>query len=174
MNWLKKWVILTTGRHFHIWYQKHGCYSSCMSSHAPHLSSSVGIPQFEHGVPAVKEFRSEELLLHDMRKNKPLPPQSSNNYWIKLCRNPQIRKQSSLRKQYGIFAAGSGAVNRWVADVLPRETSPAARNEGKRLFSQDTNNFIYIRIGNSKISTDIWHKYHEWYFKIVIRNFTSR
>ena len=22
--------------------------------------------------------------------------------------------------------------------------------------------------------SDIWHKYHEWYFKIVIRNFTSR
>ena len=61
-------------------------------------------------------------------------------------------------------------VNRWVADVLPRETSPATRNEGKRLFSQDTNNFIYIRIGNSMISSDICHKYHEWYFKIVIRN----
>ena len=44
MNWLKNWVILTTGRHFHIWYQKHGCYSSRMSPHAPHLSSSVGIP----------------------------------------------------------------------------------------------------------------------------------
>ena len=24
------------------------------------------------------------------------------------------------------------------------------------------------------ISSDIWHKYHEWYFKIVTRNFTSR
>ena len=24
------------------------------------------------------------------------------------------------------------------------------------------------------ISSDIWHKYHEWYFKLVIRNFTSR
>ena len=30
-----------------------------------------------------------------------------------------------------------------------------------------------ICIGNSMICTDIWHKYHEWYFKIVIRNFTS-
>ena len=109
MNWLKNWVILTTGRLFHIWYQKHGCYSSRMSPHAPHLSSSVGIPWFEHGVPAVKEFRSEELLLQVMRKNKPLPPQPSNNYWIKLYRNPQIRKQSSLRKQYGIFVPGSGA-----------------------------------------------------------------
>ena len=31
-----------------------------------------------------------------------------------------------------------------------------------------------ICIGNSMICSDIWHKYHEWYFKIVIRNFTSR
>ena len=31
-----------------------------------------------------------------------------------------------------------------------------------------------IRIGNSMICSDIWHKYHEWYFEIVIRNFTSR
>ena len=27
-----------------------------------------------------------------------------------------------------------------------------------------------ICMGNSLISCDIWHKYHEWYFKIVIRN----
>ena len=27
-----------------------------------------------------------------------------------------------------------------------------------------------ISIGNSMISSDIWHKYYEWYFKIVIRN----
>ena len=31
-----------------------------------------------------------------------------------------------------------------------------------------------ICIGNSMICSDICHKYHEWYFKIVIRNFTSR
>ena len=31
-----------------------------------------------------------------------------------------------------------------------------------------------ISIGNSMICSDIWHKYHKWYFKIVIRNFTSR
>ena len=29
-------------------------------------------------------------------------------------------------------------------------------------------------IGNSMICSDIWHIYHEWYFKIVMRNFTSR
>ena len=33
-----------------------------------------------------------------------------------------------------------------------------------------------ICIGNSMIlfCSDIWHKYHSWYFKIVVRNFTSR
>ena len=30
-----------------------------------------------------------------------------------------------------------------------------------------------ICIGNSMICSDIWHKYREWYFETVIRNFTS-
>ena len=34
--------------------------------------------------------------------------------------------------------------------------------------------FLVISIGNSMICSDIWQKYHEWYFKIVIPNFTSR
>ena len=29
-------------------------------------------------------------------------------------------------------------------------------------------------IGNSMICSDVWHKYREWYFEIVVRNFTSR
>ena len=31
-----------------------------------------------------------------------------------------------------------------------------------------------ICIGNSMICSEIWHNYQEWYFEIVIRNFTSR
>ena len=31
-----------------------------------------------------------------------------------------------------------------------------------------------ICIGNSMICCDIWQKYHERYFEIVIRNFMSR
>ena len=34
-------------------------------------------------------------------------------------------------------------------------------------------NVYRICIGNSVISSDIWHKYHEWYFEIVIRNLTQ-
>ena len=30
-----------------------------------------------------------------------------------------------------------------------------------------------ICIGNSMICSDIWHKYQEWYFKIVLHNFMS-
>ena len=33
---------------------------------------------------------------------------------------------------------------------------------------------VKISIGNSMICSDIWHKHHEWYFKTVVRNFTSR
>ena len=32
-----------------------------------------------------------------------------------------------------------------------------------------------ISIGNSMSCSDIWHKYHEWYFKIIVmRDFMSR
>ena len=45
----------------------------------------------------------------------------------------------------------------------------------KSALQSDSRNFIYfISIGNSTIFSDIRHKYHELYFKIVIRNFTSR
>ena len=33
--------------------------------------------------------------------------------------------------------------------------------------------YVLFCIGNSMICSDIWHKYHGWYFKIVIGNFTS-
>ena len=33
---------------------------------------------------------------------------------------------------------------------------------------------LWLSIGNSMICSDIWHKYHEWYFEIVIQNFASR
>ena len=31
--------------------------------------------------------------------------------------------------------------------------------------------YVLFCIGNSMICSDIWHKYHGWYFKIVIGNF---
>ena len=35
--------------------------------------------------------------------------------------------------------------------------------------------FIYkLCIGNNMTCSDIWHKCQEWYFRIVIHNFTSR
>ena len=33
---------------------------------------------------------------------------------------------------------------------------------------------LWLSIGTSIICSDIWHKYHVWYFEIVIQNFTSR
>ena len=47
------------------------------------------------------------------------------------------------------------------------------------LFSNDTQKHARIVRkefdckGNSMICSDIWHKYHERYFKIVLRNFMS-
>ena len=38
------------------------------------------------------------------------------------------------------------------------------------LYVQYTKTVQGISIGNSMICSDIWHKYHEWYFEIVIRN----
>ena len=31
-----------------------------------------------------------------------------------------------------------------------------------------------IGVGNSMICSDIWHKYHEWYFEIVLQNWNLR
>ena len=32
---------------------------------------------------------------------------------------------------------------------------------------------LFFGTGNSMICSDIWYKYHEWFFEIVIRNFTA-
>ena len=44
------------------------------------------------------------------------------------------------------------------------------RKRGESLEGSPPNDWI-ISIGNSMICSDTWHKYHEWYFEIVIRNF---
>ena len=39
----------------------------------------------------------------------------------------------------------------------------------------ETSAFLSLCIVNSMICSDIWHKYHKWYFKIIVlHNFTSR
>ena len=54
--------------------------------------------------------------------------------------------------------------------VIPllRRNSDAINQSNLRNFSA----YIII-IGNSMICSNIWHKYHKWYFKIVIHNFMS-
>ena len=52
---------------------------------------------------------------------------------------------------------------------------PSSPNIHIQILQTDLHIFPYrISIGNSMICSDIWHKYHEWYFEIVLRNFTSR
>ena len=42
------------------------------------------------------------------------------------------------------------------------------------LFTSEMYVFLGISIRNSMICGDIWHKYQEWDFEIIIRNFMSR
>ena len=37
-------------------------------------------------------------------------------------------------------------------------------------FNTINNNILFVPVGNSMICSDIWHKYHKWYFEIVLRN----
>ena len=56
--------------------------------------------------------------------------------------------------------------------MLLRSTKENALYSLRRDYSAATEHVISI--GNSMICSDIWYKYHELYFEIVIRNFTSR
>ena len=59
--------------------------------------------------------------------------------------------------------------------VLGKDTKNTAEHVimKKSLFTH-ARVFHDISIGNSMICNDIWHKYHEWYLEIVIRNFPRR
>ena len=55
----------------------------------------------------------------------------------------------------------------WNYSWLPTQVGKTFRRKSLQA------DYIYICIGNSMIRSDIWHKYHEWYFKIVIRKFEA-
>ena len=59
-----------------------------------------------------------------------MPWQLERSTWIIACENIRF---SSLW-----FASSVWNFCRWVADVPPRETSPATKSEEKRMFSQAT------------------------------------
>jgi len=70
----------------------------------------------------------------------------------------------------------------WMLSLFPREWNQTVRSQWnscqekmKQHCSQSNPNDPFcVCIGNSMICSDNWHNYHEWYFEIVIRNFTSR
>ena len=52
---------------------------------------------------------------------------------------------------------------------------PLLRRNSDAINQSNLRNFTayIIIIGNSMICSNIWHKYHKWYFKVVIHNFMS-
>ena len=77
----------------------------------------------------------------------------------------KLRRKTPTRRGYLTTTGVCGSCNKpkcsWCTRINKISTGTGTQEDG-------------IRIGNSMICSDIWHKYHEWYFEIVIRNFTSR
>ena len=103
-------------------------------------------------------------------------------YFLLLCPPywNYVKKQTFLFAR--LFCARTNSL--WHSEQVTRNESDAPERLGTRrtvvfsfysLFMVIAWGGRRICIGNSMINiSDIWHKYHEWYFKIVIRNFTSR
>ena len=72
----------------------------------------------------------------------------------------------------GMATVGSAIVCDYMETVLFAIVDRLRSYENQPLVFQCNDNCICI--GNSMICSDIWHKYQEWYFKIVLHNFTTR
>ena len=62
----------------------------------------------------------------------------------------------------------------WIRATMLKSTIKLFQRKHALRALQNRCEVLIISIGNSMICSGIWHKYLEWYFKIVIRNFTSR
>ena len=77
------------------------------------------------------------------------------------------------RFHHFFFSTEKYFINSEVSDKI-KKLANIEKKKGKRQKSSICKIPREISIGNSMISSVICHKYHEWYFKSVIRNFTSR
>ena len=82
-----------------------------------------------------------------------LPRNSGNSGW-------DVNRTHVLRAQWKIPG------NKWNFEKV-------VRFSGWKRFRGNARSIYEFCIANSMICSDIWHKYHERYFEIVIRNFTS-
>ena len=100
-------------------------------------------------------------------------------YFLLLTRTPftgfNSPRFSSLKKLEGnftelTFAKTSGIVTRVRGKNWPIADGRVPSNDPRNNCGTLAVHFSFLYIGNSMICNDIWHKYHEWYFKIVIWN----
>ena len=62
----------------------------------------------------------------------------------------------------------------WIRATMLKSTIKLFQRKHALRALQNRCEVLIISTGNSMICSGIWHKYLEWYFNIVIRNFTSR
>ena len=108
--------------------------------------------------------------------------QNTNKVWCGKLKTESTRKLSNFYFQWGktlyqnnltniafFFTFFKGLRCNKSSVVTPKKIFHGRQRKWMSNFTR-----YVISIGNSMICCDIWHKYHEWYFEIVILNFTSR
>ena len=126
-------------------------------------------------------FRSQSIDSERKQKNV----QNTNKVPCGKCKTESTRKLSNFYFQWGktlyqnnlmniafFFTFFKGLrCNNKSSVVTPKKIFHGRQRKWMSNFTR-----YVISIGNSMICSDInnWHKYHEWYFEIVILNFTSR
>ena len=88
------------------------------------------------------------------------------------ARHHLLLKQTHCHQRisHRIQRAGLLQSNSWSYNFSQKIKNSMKENHSSRWIKH----LILVCVGNSMICSDIWHIYHEWFFKIVIRNFTSR
>ena len=151
-----------------------GCNYVCI-----YVCRSPHFPRFQVWPSKSRLFRSQSI--NSERKQKNI--QNTNNVWCGKRKTESTRKLSNFYFQRGktlyqnnlmniafFFTFFKGLrCNNKSSVVTPKKIFHGRQRKWMSNFTR-----YVISIGNSMICCDIWHKYHEWYFEIVIRNFTSR
>ena len=102
-------------------------------------------------------------------------------FLVPVVNNPQKDEKTKANKKTNNLkasACGLTLVHHYNPILAIRQTFYFFITKYSRWFTVNTLgtfcSLYGISIVNSMICSGIWHKYHEWYFKIVICNFTSR
>ena len=163
-----------------------GGYWSCFMENKMAISNSMGN---KFGISRFKRFLYDQFFLLWLRTtSKGLRCSMSSPFshflflvlwkgnWG-LClevdaRHHLLLKQTHCHQRisHRIQRAGLLQSNSWSYNFSQKIKNSMNENHS----SQWIKHLILVCVGNSMICSDIWHIYHEWFFKIVIRNFMSR